>query len=186
MHRGSQTRAVQHRVQTCIAQPATDAFFDLLTGPRLLEGGDAPAPQSRNRLFPQRKVLSMFCTQVLSADRSCQRAVDGEAVRRLALDLPPCSSNTGGYCKARQRLPTDIPMTLARETGVLVSVSFSEVVCTSLLGSTGLVQGTSDTRCSEVACTILLFAQESPARSLPLLRSALHQNAGLSWGQKHL
>ncbi|MBV5348043.1 hypothetical protein JZU46_07520, partial [bacterium] len=64
--------------------------------------------------------------------------------------------------------------------------SFSEVVCTSLLGSTGLVQGTSDTRCSEVACTILLFAQESPARSLPLLRSALHQNAGLSWGQKHL
>jgi hypothetical protein len=120
MHRGSQTRAVQHRVQTCIAQPATDAFFDLLTGPRLLEGGDAPAPHSGNRLFPQRKVLSMFCTQVLSADRSCQRAVDGEAIRRLALDLPPCRSNTGGYCKARQRLPTDLPMTLARETGVLV------------------------------------------------------------------
>jgi len=123
MHRGSQTRAVQHRVQTCIAQPATDAFFDLLTGPRLLEGGDAPAPHSRNRLFPQRKVLSMFCTQVLSADRSCQRAVDGEAVRRLAHDLPPCSSDTGGYCKARQRLPMDIPMTLARDTGTLVSTA---------------------------------------------------------------
>jgi hypothetical protein len=92
-----------------------------MTGPRLLEGVSALAPQSRQRLFPKIKVLSMFCTQVLSADRSCQRAVDGEAVRRLAQDLPPCSTDTGGYCKARQRLPTGVPMTLARETGALVS-----------------------------------------------------------------
>jgi hypothetical protein len=31
--------------------------------------------------------------------------------------------------------------------------SFSDIVDISLLGSTGLVEGTSDTRCSAVACT---------------------------------
>jgi hypothetical protein len=34
MHRGSQTRAVQHRVQTCIAQPAE--FRGLNSGDSLL------------------------------------------------------------------------------------------------------------------------------------------------------
>ena len=121
MHFGPQTRAVQERVQRCTEQPDSDAFFDLLTVPRLLEGAAVLSPEHRNRLFPHAKVLSMFCNQVLSADRSCQRAVDGEALRRLAQDLPPCSTDTGGYCKARKRLPIDIPMTLARETGALVA-----------------------------------------------------------------
>ena len=121
MYCGPQTRAVQRQMQTCTQSPDADAFFDLLTGPQLLERAAALAPPHRNRLFPPMKVLSMFCTQALSADGSCQQAVDGEALRRLAQDLPPCSSDTGGYCKARQRLPTDIPRTLARETGALVS-----------------------------------------------------------------
>lgn len=121
MQCGPQTRAVQRHVQNCTQQPDADVFFNLLTGPRLLERAEALAPPHRNRLFPPMKVLSMFCTQVLSADGSCQQAVDAEALQRMAHGLPPCRSDTGGYCKARKRLPTDIPRTLARETGALVS-----------------------------------------------------------------
>ena len=87
MHCGPQTRAVQARVQQCTEQPDSDAFFDLLTGPRLLEGVGALAPERRNRLFPHMKVLSMFCNQVLSAGRSCQRAVDGEFKHAVQLWL---------------------------------------------------------------------------------------------------
>ncbi len=88
MHCEPQTGAVQPRVQTCTEQPDSDAFFDLLTGPRLLDGAAALSPEHRSRLFPDVKVLSMFCNRVLSAERSCQRAVDAEALRRLAQDLP--------------------------------------------------------------------------------------------------
>ena len=121
MHCGPQTSAVQRHVQNCTQQPDADVFFNLLTGPQLLERAEALAPPHRNRLFPPVKVLSMFCTQALSADGSCQEAVDAEALNRMAHDLPRCKSDTGGYCKARQRLPTDMPRTLARETGALVS-----------------------------------------------------------------
>ena len=114
MYCGPQTRAVQRQMQTCTQSPDADAFFDLLTGPQLLERAAALAPPHRNRLFPDMKVLSMFCTQALSADGSCQQAVDGEALRRLAQDLPPCSSDTGGYCKARQRLPAVLILAFTR------------------------------------------------------------------------
>ncbi|WP_418219902.1 hypothetical protein [Candidatus Thiodictyon syntrophicum] len=80
MHCGPQTSAVQRHVQNCTQQPEADVFFNLLTGPRLLERAAALAPPHRNRLFPPVKVLSMFCTQALSADGSCQEAVDAEAL----------------------------------------------------------------------------------------------------------
>jgi hypothetical protein len=123
MYCGPQTKAVRQRVQTSTAQPEGDAFYDLLTGPRLLERAESLLPPHRNRLFPPQKVLSMFCAQALSDDRSCQRAVDGAAVERLARDLPPCSTATGGYCRARKRLPTAVPTALARETAALVAES---------------------------------------------------------------
>ena len=63
----------------------------------------------------------MFLAQALSADRSCQKAVDEAAVKRLAAGLPRCSTDTGAYCRARKRLPTDMVSTLACYTGRRIS-----------------------------------------------------------------
>lgn len=51
--------------------------------------------------------LWAFLAQVLSAGKSCVSAVARVLVLRMALDLPPGSANTGGYCKARAKLSED-------------------------------------------------------------------------------
>ncbi len=83
-------------------------FFNLLTGPQWLERVEALLPPHRERLFQPTETLSMFLTQALSADRSCQRVVNEAAVKRLTGGLRPCSTHTGGYCKARKRLPLNM------------------------------------------------------------------------------
>lgn len=59
----------------------------------------------------------MFLGQALSTDRSCQNAVDEAAVKRLATGLRVCSTHTGAYCRARQRLPFEGVQSLARWSG---------------------------------------------------------------------
>jgi hypothetical protein len=102
---------------------ATEAveFFNVLTSPELLETIEALLPEYRERLYPPTVVLSIFMRQVLEADGSCQKAVNGWAAQRAADGLAPCSVRTGGYCRARQRLPLEMVSTLARETGRLLS-----------------------------------------------------------------
>jgi len=68
MHCGPQTSAVQRHVQNCTQQPEADVFFNLLTGPWLLERAAALAPPHRNRLFPPVKVLSMFMSVPFGTD----------------------------------------------------------------------------------------------------------------------
>ena len=96
-------------------------FFNLLTGPALFDHVESLLPNHRERLFPPTETLSMFLAQALSADRSCQQAVDDAAVKRLVGHLPPCSTFTGAYCRARQRLPQAMVSTLALQAGGLVS-----------------------------------------------------------------
>jgi hypothetical protein len=95
-------------------------FFNILTGPQLLELTDAYLPEHRERLYPPTVTLSMFIKQVLEADGSCQKAVNGWAAQRAAEGLSPRSVRTGAYCKARQRLPTEMVIALTRETGNLL------------------------------------------------------------------
>lgn len=96
-------------------------FFNLLTGPELLEEVESLLPEHRERLFPPTETLSMFLAQVLSADSSCQNIVNETAVKRLGAGLPLCSTHTGAYCRARQRLPVDMASSLARHTGKLIA-----------------------------------------------------------------
>ena len=63
----------------------------------------------------------MFLAQALSEDRSCQKAVNDAAVQRLTGGLPQCSTHTGGYCHARQRLPVDMVSSLTQCTGRLIA-----------------------------------------------------------------
>lgn len=96
-------------------------FFNVLTGPELLDKTEAYLPEHRERLYPPTVTLSMFMMQALNEDGSCQKAVNGWAARRVAEGLSANSVRTGAYCKARQRLPVDMAMALTRETGQLLS-----------------------------------------------------------------
>ena len=118
-------RHALHQRQTRIARQAkaTQAveFFNVLTSPELLQTTEALLPEHRERLYPPTVALSMFMRQTLESDGSCQKAVNGWAAQRAADGLCACSVGTGGYCRARQRLPLEMVSTLSCETGRLLS-----------------------------------------------------------------
>ena len=118
-------RNVLHQRRSNIGRQAkaTEAveFFNVLTSPELLQTTEALLPEHRERLYPPTVTLSMFMRQVLEADGSCQKAVNGWAAQRAADGLTACSVRTGGYCRARQRLPLEMLSALTRETGRLLS-----------------------------------------------------------------
>jgi Transposase DDE domain len=64
----------------------------------------APGPDD---IYTPALTLWAFVAQVLSAGKSCVAAVARVMVLRIALGLPPCSANTGAYCKARAKLSED-------------------------------------------------------------------------------
>jgi len=97
------------------------AFFNLLTSPALFDQVETLLPAHRERDFPPTETLSMFLAQVMSSDRSCQAIVNDAAIKRLISGLPVCSTHTGGYCKARMRLPLEMVSTLACFTGQMIS-----------------------------------------------------------------
>ena len=111
----------RQRIQRHATDTDSYAFFNLLTGPQLLDEIEALLPEHREREFPPTETLSMFLAQVLSADGSCRQAVNDAALKRLVGGLSPCSSNTSAYCQARSRLPIELVSTLARQVGGLIA-----------------------------------------------------------------
>lgn len=110
-------RRIQHYAETCSAVD----FFNLLTAPGLLDYLDAHLPAHRERLFPPTETLSMFLAQALSADSSCRLAVDQATTYRVLAGLPCCSTATGGYCRARARLPQTLVAQLTRFVSDLIA-----------------------------------------------------------------
>jgi hypothetical protein len=105
--------AQAHRLQ------ATD-FFNVLTGPQLLERTEALLPDHRERHYPPTATLSMFLKQALEQDRSCQKAVNAWIAQCVAERLRPPSARTGAYSRARQRLPIEMVTALTNEVGGLL------------------------------------------------------------------
>ena len=126
MHTNPSACAQQRRVRSHARNSDAYAFFNLLTGPELFDQVESLLPPHRERRFPPTETLSMFLAQALSADRSCQKAVDEAAVKRLVAGLTPCSTHTGAYCRARKRLPGEMVHTLARHTGRWVAARAPE------------------------------------------------------------
>ena len=110
----------QQRVRHYAGSADSYAMFNLLTGPQLLDRVEELVPKHRERLFPPTETLSLFLAQVLSADGSCQQVVDDAMVKRVIDGRKPGSTDTGGYCKARARLPLTMISTLAREVAGIV------------------------------------------------------------------
>ena len=115
-------RCKQQRIQALINISDSYSFFNLLTGPEMLYKVEELHPETyRERQFPPTETLSMFLAQAMSRDRSCQKVVNDAAIKRAVSGLPPCSTSTGGYCQARQRLTKEMVETLTRYTGELMS-----------------------------------------------------------------
>lgn len=97
------------------------SIFNLLTSDALLDKVEALIPEVyRERLYPPTETLSMFLTQAMSADHSCQHIVNQAAVQRLAGGLSVGSTATGGYCLARRRLPQTMVSELTQHLGVVM------------------------------------------------------------------
>ncbi|MEO8006956.1 MAG: IS4 family transposase [Betaproteobacteria bacterium] len=114
-------RQQSRQIERHAANSDAYCFFNLLTGAQLFEQVESILPAHRERLFPPTETLSIFLAQALSADRSCQNAVNEAALRRVVAGMKACSTHTGAYCRARARLPLEVVCTLARYTGRWIS-----------------------------------------------------------------
>jgi len=111
----------QRHIRNRVSNSNSYAFFNMLTSPELLDQVEVLLPDHRERLYPPTETLSMFLAQALSTDRSCQRAVNDAAIKRLAGGMTGCSTHTGAYCRARQRLPVEMVSTLVHKSGQLMT-----------------------------------------------------------------
>jgi hypothetical protein len=105
-----------------------DARRQLLDRPGLAFASYLPAEQIqgacsrlghafRETIYTPAVTLWTFLHQVLDPDHSCRQAVARLLAHRNRLGLPPCSADTGAYCKARGRLPEEVLAELARASG---------------------------------------------------------------------
>lgn len=116
-HTADAIRAQRHLVRRQRRNSDCLGIFNLLTSDAIFDELEHLLPAHRERCFPPTEALAMFVSQALHADRSCQQVVNQAAVQRLVSGLPVCSTHTGGYCRARQRLPLDLIAGLATHVG---------------------------------------------------------------------
>jgi hypothetical protein len=121
MHINRSVLSQQDRIRRYAANSDSFYFFNRLTAPDLFEALEAALPIHRERLFPPTETLSMFMAQALKPDRSCQGMVNDSALKRLQHGLPRCSTQTGAYCRARQRLPLNMMKEIVIHTGLLIA-----------------------------------------------------------------
>ncbi len=88
----------------------------LSPNPQVLRICDELGYEFRDRIFNPMITVWMFVTQVISADKSCEKAVTRLNAWRVAKGLPRVSSETTSYCKARCRLPELLFQRLLRWT----------------------------------------------------------------------
>jgi hypothetical protein len=92
-------------------------FTDVLTEDGLQEALREIEAPWYDRIFTPLVTLWVFLGQVLAADPSCRAAVARLIAHRVARGKTPCSSETGGYCQARRRLPERFFAAIARTVG---------------------------------------------------------------------
>jgi hypothetical protein len=76
---------------------------------------------SCNRLFPPLVVLWAWIGQALDPDHSCRKALARINAHLAGLGGATLSTDTGGYCKARKRLPEGLFSRLCRRVGLSLS-----------------------------------------------------------------
>jgi Transposase DDE domain len=99
-----------------LAQADGLAFADILRCDRVEAALQAEGVGWRHKVFTPVVTLWAFLTQVASPDRCCRAAVARVAAWLVGCGRPT-RATTGGYCKARARLPEGLPRRLTRDVG---------------------------------------------------------------------
>ena len=92
-------------------------FSNVLSKKLVLETLGSVGGRYYDSLYNPVVTLWIFLTQMISADRSMAAAVEGFLGWRLSQGLSACSTNTGGYSRARGRLGEPLLAKLTRITG---------------------------------------------------------------------
>jgi hypothetical protein len=71
----------------------------------------------RERIYTPVRTMFTFIRQVLGPDKSCRKAVAGVVTEEFVSNGGDVSTNTGPYCKARQRLPEKMVRELVTKVG---------------------------------------------------------------------
>lgn len=107
-------RTQQDRIRRYANEMAAGNCFDALARVELTPILDKAMPNRRNRRYGPVETLAMFLPQVMSADKSCQNAVNVQCVQSTLAGCRPQTTSTGSYVKARQRLPIELLEELLR------------------------------------------------------------------------
>jgi hypothetical protein len=92
-------------------------FQELLPESTIIEVLEAQKVKYRNRLFNPIVTLWAFLSQVLDTDKSLQNAVSRIIAWLAAAGEAIPAADTGGYAKARKRLPEKLLLLLLGKTG---------------------------------------------------------------------
>ena len=98
-------------------------FADVLSADLIQQACDAEGVhfgQGADDVYSPAVTLWAFLSQCLSGCKSCVAAVARVLVLRAGLGLEPCAAATGGYCKARAKLPEGLLRRLTLEAGTRV------------------------------------------------------------------
>jgi hypothetical protein len=106
-----------HSIRHRLGQQAGLPFLDLLSRSRVEAACHRLHHRWRERIYNPWVTLSLFLSQMLSDDHSCDQAIERLQKYRHDQGLPSVSSETGSYCEARQRLPEALIWDLARRAG---------------------------------------------------------------------
>lgn len=111
------TRGQTHSARNGLDRREGLPFLDLLSRSSVEAACRFCGHQWRDRIYNPWITLSLFLSQMISDDHSCDEAVERLQKYRHDQGLPSVSPGTGGYCEARQRLPEELIWKLARRTG---------------------------------------------------------------------
>src|SRR5947209_5345813 len=104
-------------LQRQFAQAPGLPFADVLKAEHIEQAVRQEHITFRDRLFAPLVTVWVFLSQVLDPDHSCRLALARFLAYRAAQGLAACSADTGGYCRARQRLPEGLLARLTRDIG---------------------------------------------------------------------
>jgi len=93
------------KVQDQLAEDLTGPFDAFLPKPVVESVIQKVGYRFREKIFTPFVIIWAFLGQVLDPDPSCRRALARIQAYRVQRGLPAVSTNTGGYCRARGRLP---------------------------------------------------------------------------------
>lgn len=95
-------------------------FSEVLPAQVVKDGLESLCLQYYDSLYNPVTVLWLFLSQVIHANPTLAATVEGFLAWRLGQGLSACSTDTGAYCTARQRLPEALLALLTRHTGAAV------------------------------------------------------------------